>query len=105
MQRYNHFTQREKIVEYLIRPKFHEWSYESEIRVVKSALNMEDNAGNRAFKFKDKALKEVIFGIKTPQPTIEKYRQLCADNNKGHVQFFKMDLGKRVHYELIKRPV
>lgn len=105
MQHYNHFTQSKNIVDYLIRPKFHEWSYESEIRIVKTAQSILDNSGNRAFKFNDIALKEVIFGSKTPNTIIEKYRQLCADNNKGHVQFYKMELGTGVHYELVKRPI
>ncbi len=105
MQHYNHFTQSKNIIEYLIRPKFHEWSYESEIRIVKTAQNILDNSGNRAFKFNDNALKEVIFGIETPDSIITKYRQLCANNNKGHVQFYKIELGSGVHYELIKRPI
>ncbi len=105
MQHYNHFTQSKNIVDYLIRPKFSEWSYESEIRIVKTAQNIRDNSGNRAFKFNDNALREVIFGTKTPDTIIAKYRQLCANNNKGHVQFYKMELGSGVHYELIKRPI
>lgn len=105
MQHYNHFTQSKNIVEYLIRPKFHEWSYESEIRIVKTAQNIRDNSGNRAFKFNDNALKEVIFGTKTPDNVIEKYKQLCANNNKRHVLFYKMELGSGVHYELIKRQI
>ncbi len=105
MQHYNHFTQSKNIVDYLIRPKFHEWSYESEIRIVKTAQNIRDNSGNRAFKFNENALKEVIFGTKTPDAIITKYKQLCANNNKGHVQFYKMELGAGVHYELLKRPI
>jgi hypothetical protein len=105
MQHYNHFTQSKNIVDYLIRPKFHEWSYESEIRIVKTADNIQKNQGNRAFRFKDKALKEVIFGTKTPDSIIETYRQLCAENNKKHVAFYKMELGNGVHYELIKRQI
>lgn len=102
MQHYNHFTQNKKIVEYLIQPKFHEWSYESEIRIVKPEPLMQANENNRTFKFKDIALKEVIFGCKTSENIKEKYRQLCANNNKGHVQFFEMQLDSGVHYKLNK---
>ena len=102
MQHYNHFTQSAKIVEYLIQPKFSEWAYESEIRVVKPEPLMQANGNNRAFKYKDAALKEVIFGTKTPDPIKDKYRQLCANNNKGHVQFFEMQLDNGVHYKLNK---
>ena len=102
MQHYNHFTQSQKIVEYLIQPKFHEWSYESEIRVVKPETLMQQNGNNRAFKYKDSALREVIFGTKTPAAVKNKYRQLCANHNKGHVQFFEMQLDNGVHYKLNK---
>lgn len=102
MQHYNHFTQSQNIVEYLIQPKFHEWSYESEVRVVKPETLMLQNGKNRAFKYKDSALKEVIFGTKTPDIVKNKYRQLCANHNKGHVQFFEMQLDNGVHYKLNK---
>jgi hypothetical protein len=102
MQHYNHFTQSQKIVEYLIQPKFHEWAYESEIRVVKPEKLMQQNGNSRAFRYKDSALKEVIFGAKTPNHIKTKYRQLCANNNKGHVQFFEMQLDNEVHYKLNK---
>lgn len=102
MQHYNHFIQNKNIVEYLIRPKFDAWSYESEIRVVKPENLMTQNVGNRAFKFKDSCLKEVIFGVATPDPIKIKYQQLCANNNKGHVQFFEMELDSGVHYKLNK---
>lgn len=102
MQHYNHFIQSDKIVEYLIQPKFDAWSYESEIRVVKHENLMTQNGGNRAFKFKDSCLKEVIFGVGTPAPIKTKYRQLCANNNKGHVKFSEMELDGGVHYKLNK---
>ena len=63
---------------------------------------MQANSNNRAFKYKDTALREVIFGTKTPDPVKVKYRQLCANNNKGHVQFFEMQLDTGVHYKLNK---
>ncbi len=105
MQHYNHFCHSNRIVEYLIQPKSTEWSYESEIRVVKSSNNIKTNGGNRAFKFKDSALKEVVFGAKTPDTVIDKYKKLCAIHNKGHVQFSKMELGSGTHYELVKKAI
>lgn len=107
MQHYNHFNQeqRKNIVDYLIKPKFHEWSYESEIRVVKKSIDIEKNPNKRAFKFNSNALKEVIFGVKTDETVIQKYKQWCAAHNKQHVKFYKMELGRGVHYELIKYPI
>jgi Protein of unknown function (DUF2971) len=105
MQHYNHFINSNQIIEYLIKPKFHDWSYESEIRVVKIEKLIHENGNKRAFRFKESALKEVIFGTNTPDPIITKYRQLCANHNKGHVQFYKMELGTGAHYQLIKKPV
>jgi hypothetical protein len=102
MQHYNHFTQSDKIVKYLIQPKFSEWSYESEIRIVKPDHLMKLNNGNRLFKYKNIALKEVIFGAETPDSTKDKYQQLCANSNKGHVQFYQMQHDSGVHYKLNK---
>jgi hypothetical protein len=105
MQHYNHFNQSEKIIEYLIQPKFSGWSYESEIRIVKAGPAMIANSNKRAFKFKDEALQEVIFGTSTPPNVIEEYIELCNKNNKSHVQFYKMHLGTGVHYQLEKKPL
>ncbi len=63
MPHYNHITQSKKIVEYLIQPKFHQWSYENEVRVVKTKSLMNANRDNRVFKYKDEALVEIIFGF------------------------------------------
>jgi len=105
MQHYNHFIHSPKIIEYLIQPKFHDWSYESEIRVVKTEAHIAANGGKRGFKFNDKALKEVIFGTNTPGEIVTKYRNLCANNNKGHVLFYKMELRKGLHYQLNKKQI
>ena len=101
MQHYNHYIQSNKIIEYLVSPKFDQWSYESEIRIVKN----QENSSNKVFKFADNALAEIIFGAKTPDTVIDKYRRLCATSGKGHVQFSKMELGTGAHYELVKMPV
>ena len=64
---------------------------------------MYGNNGNRAFKFKDEALTEVIFGTSTPDSVIEEYKDLCKNYGKTHVNFYKMSLGDGVHYELVKK--
>ena len=102
MQHYNHFCHSKSIIEYLIKPKFHDWSYESEVRIVKTAQAIKGNGGKRTFKFKDSALKEVIFGTKTPDDIIANYKQLCLNHNKAHVRFYKMQLGTGTHYQLNK---
>ncbi|MDJ1480288.1 DUF2971 domain-containing protein [Cytophagaceae bacterium YF14B1] len=105
MQHYNHFVDSQNIVNYLIKPKFRGWSYEDEIRIVKRASEISSNGGKRSFKFKDNALKEIIFGTKATNATIKKYRNLCSIHGKSHVKFFKMELGSGFNYELIKNPI
>jgi hypothetical protein len=105
MQHYNHFCHSKNIVDYLIKPKFYEWCYESEIRIVKTSEQISNNSNSRAFKFKDEALKEVIFGTNTPEPVITHYKQLCQQNDKSHIQFYKMKLGSGTHYKLIKKSI
>lgn len=105
MQHYNHFVHQKNLIEYLIQPKFYEWNYESEIRIVKTEVGISKNSGSRVFKFKNIALKEIIFGVKTPENIIKKYMDLCAKNNKSHVNFFKMEIGNGVHYDIIKKPI
>jgi len=102
MQHYNHFIHSKNIVDYLIKPKYFEWAYESEIRIVKIHSMIQKNKGLRAFRFNDLALKEIIFGVKTPENIKQKYRQLCAANNKSHVQFSEMRLDSGHHYNMIK---
>ena len=104
MQHYNHFVSPNKVVEYLIKPKYSDWSYESEIRIVKYETMIAANRGSRAFKYKNNALKEVIFGAKATDATIAHYKALCAAHGKAHVQFFRMILGTGTHYELVKVP-
>jgi len=103
MRHYNHLLQSNNIVKYLIEPKFSDWSYESEIRIVKTRKLIKKNRNKRAFKYKDDALKEIIFGTKTTEVVKNKYKELCKKNNKTHVQFYQMELSKRAHYKLIKK--
>lgn len=84
--------QREDTVEHVIRPKYAEWAYESEIRIVKVVQWIRDNDNERVFKFKDTALKEIIFGTKTTNDDIIKYKKLCCGSGKPDVQFSQMKL-------------
>jgi hypothetical protein len=79
-----------------------ELSYESEIRIVKQRTDKTIEEG-QIFEYKNEALKEIIFGVKTPPEIIEKYQKLCAEHNKKHVLFYKMELGTGVHYQLVKK--
>lgn len=97
MQHYNHFSHRDKIVEYLVQAKFSDWSYESEVRIVKPEIGNE----NRLVKFKDDALAEIIFGTNTPLRVIDEYVGLCT-KYKPAVKFFKMKLSSGLHYGLEK---
>lgn len=103
MQHYNHFWGSDKIIEYIIKPKFHDWSYESEVRVVKGPENSVINPNGKGHTFNDTALTEVIFGASTPQVIIDQYKNLCANHNKSHVTFYKMQLGGGTHYELERK--
>jgi hypothetical protein len=66
---------------------------------------MKANKMNRVYKFKDEALEEVIFGAKATHATIDKYKNLCKNNSKQHVKFYKMKIGTGLHYELIKESI
>jgi len=97
---------REDTIEYLIRPKYAEWSYESEVRVVKAVQNIRKNGGKRVFKYKDPALKEIIFGMKTSLKDIDEYKKLCHENRKTSVLFSQMKLdAESPHYRLKKESI
>ena len=105
IQHYNHFIHKNNIVEYLIKPKYSGWSYESEVRIVKTRPQASISDKGDVFNYKDETLKEIIFGANATKDTIIKYKNLCRSYNKAHVKFFKMELGHGVHYELWKQPV
>jgi len=102
MQHYNHIVHQGSIVEYLIRPKFSMWSYESEIRIIKDK-DLIARSGSRVFKFKNEALIEVIFGTNASDKLISKYKELCKLYAKSHVKFYKMELANGYHYGLVKK--
>jgi hypothetical protein len=96
MQHYNHLVHSDKIVEYLIQPKYKDWSYESEVRIVKKKHSIQDNSAKGClFEFNKFALVEIIFGVHASNETIMKYKDLCAKNDLSHVNFYKMELGRK----------
>lgn len=100
MPHYNHITQHDKIVEYLIKPKFYQWSYENEVRIVKPKPLMDLNKNNRAFKFKEGTLVEMIFGANTTADDLNTYKDLCKKRN---IPISKMELSTGATYGLEKR--
>ena len=109
-------------MEKVVQRKFSDWSYESEVRILKSAEDLQNNKKptdkdenrSRIFNFNNNALVEVIFGDKTDEKTIEYIKNLCNNHDKRHVKFSKMKLrqdvknvkdnqdNKNIHYGLEK---
>lgn len=100
MPEYNHFTDRNKIIEKIIQPKGKEWAYEEEIRIIKSIKDIKQNGNSQAFKFQPSALKKVIFGCKTTEETKRKYKNLCSQNGFQHVSFSQMNQNRDGRFEL-----
>ena len=101
---YDHFKERDQVIEKLIQPKAKEWIYEEEVRVIKTAQDISQNS-SQAFKFKPNALRKVIFGCKASEDTIAKYKELCQQNGLKHVEFSKMYQKQNVQFELEERPI
>ncbi|HQC42170.1 MAG TPA: DUF2971 domain-containing protein [Verrucomicrobiota bacterium] len=85
-----------------ISTKYSDWSYEKEVRVIKTE-SMDFNCNNRFVKFEPSALKEIIFGVKTKKSTISHYIDLCKNNK--NITFSKMRLLKNGRFELKKIPI
>ena len=102
---YDHFNEREKLIEKLIQPKAKEWKYEEEVRVIKTSQDILQNNGSQAFKFNPSALRKVIFGCKAKEGTIAKYKELCQQNGLSHVVFSKMRQKQNGQFELEERPI
>lgn len=91
-------------VEKVVQRKFSDWSYESEVRILKSAEDLQNNKKptdkdenrSRIFKFKNKALVEVIFGAETSEENIKEIKNLCQNHEKKHVTFSQMKLRQDV---------
>ncbi|MCR5225332.1 MAG: DUF2971 domain-containing protein [Alphaproteobacteria bacterium] len=111
-----------KEVEKIVQRKFSDWSYESEVRILKSDTEIQNNKKStdkeenqsRIFKFNNKALVEVIFGAETSKENIKIIKKLCEKSDKSHVTFSQMKLrqeikdmkdnqgNKNIHYGLEK---
>lgn len=107
MPTYDHFNERNKILEKIIQPKSqNEWGYEEEIRIVKTDRDISLNGNSQAFKFNPTSLRKVIFGCKASDDTIDKYMKLCnKDNHLEHVTFSKMEQKTDGLFELEELPL
>lgn len=103
MPEYDHFKEPKKLVEKIIQPKYETWKYEEEVRVIKTSSDIQINNNTQAFKFNPKALKRVIFGCKSTEEMIEKYKSLCKDSDLEHVIFTKMFQKNDGSFELEER--
>lgn len=87
---YNHFTDRNELLNKVILSKTNDWKFEQEIRVVKVPSEMKTEKDGQAFSFKPLSLKKVIFGYKAKKETIDEYIKLCYQNGLDHVRFTQM---------------
>jgi hypothetical protein len=104
---YDHFNEKDKLVEKIIQPKSrNEWSYEEEVRIVKTDSDILHNGNSQAFKFNSKSLQKIIFGCKASDDTINKYKEFCnKDNQLEHVKFSKMAQKTDGLFELVELPL
>lgn len=93
-----------KEIERFAQRKFTDWSYESEVRILKSKEEItynkkptdKDDDHARIFTFNDKALVEIIFGNNTSDEDIKIVKKLCKTCGKEHVKFSQMELDEKV---------
>nr|NQU89164.1 DUF2971 domain-containing protein [Bacteroidota bacterium] len=76
---YNHLTQPKEIVKKMIKTKFELWKYEKEIRIFKQQKNL--------YHFNKTSLIEIIFGCNTPQPEIDRIKNIANANGYAHLTF------------------
>lgn len=92
------------ISEEIIRTKFVDWSYESEVRIVKCKKDIKNNNKKddaRLFGFNKEALVEIIFGEKTSEEDMNRVRKWCTEGlDKQNIRFSQMTLKKGTHYGL-----
>jgi hypothetical protein len=105
MPEYNHSKDSKKLIEKIIQPKANFWEYEKEVRIIKTSDIIKKNKNNQAFKFKPKALTKVIFGCKTSDDTINKYKELCKSNGLNHVTFSQMFQKNNGQFELEEKTI
>lgn len=105
MPQYDHFKERDKLIEKIIQPKAAFWEYEEEVRVIKTPKDIKNNCDIQAFKFNPEALTKVIFGCKATTSTIEKYKRLCNVKEFKHVKFSKMEQMTDGTFGLIEKEI
>lgn len=105
MPEYNHPIDSKKLIEKIIQPKANFWKYEKEVRIIRTSDVIKKNNNNQAFKFEPKALKKVIFGCKTSDNTINKYKELCNSNGLNHVTFSQMHQKDNGQFELEEKTI
>lgn len=98
-----YFLNYNKFSKDIARVKHSDWSYEKEVRVIKTGFKDSDRK-KRFLKFKPDALKEIIFGFKTDPEVILDYMNLCKNHNKNII-FFKMNSAENRRFELEKIPI
>lgn len=105
---YNHFTDRDEIINKVISTKTNDWQFEQEIRVIKGPSEMKTEKNGQTFSFKPLSLKKVIFGCKAKKETIDEYIKLCRQNKLDHVRFTQMymqkdgSLKEKIFYNYLK---
>ncbi len=105
MPEYNHFKDRKFLVEKIIQPKYKIWKNEEEVRCIKISRDIQGNNNSQAFKFNPKALKKVIFGCKSSNNMIKKYKSLCKNSDLEHIIFAKMFSKNDGSFELEERNI
>ena len=82
--------------------KFIDWSFEDEVRVLKTPTMLQENGGSPFFDFDPKALVEVIFGARAEQQTIDEVMSVCSEHGFEHVKFARMALKDDIEFKLEK---
>ncbi len=77
--KFDYLSQRADLVKLGMLSKSDHWEYEDEIRVLKKK--------NGLHPFKNKAIKEIIFGCKTDQKEIDTIKKLISSSNYPDVKF------------------
>ena len=74
-----------------VQTKFEHWTYEEEVRVVKTSQQMIIN-GEWQNAFEKSALVAMFFGMRMPQERQDFYKQLCKQCGLNNVKFFEMTM-------------
>jgi len=79
-----------KRYKHVLAMKSKDWEYEQEVRIVRDKREQKDFRGN--IKFKKEALREIKFGYKTTDKTIEETKKQIDRLGYGHVRLFKTEI-------------